>query len=112
MPHIGVRHEDIDSPPAKTRYLKPLLFDRLDGEGVVTLNLDLVPYRQALKVMDAGYRFAIRARPRKRYELTVRDDGDQAVSLVNSSQLGVDLHRVAEQLIGHAHCVLFDPLPW
>ena len=94
------------------RYLKPLLFDRLDGDGVCTLNLDLGPFRQAREVMDAGYRFAIRARPGKRYELTVRDDDDQAISLVNSSQLGVDLHRAAEQLIGHAHGLLFDPLPW
>ena len=94
------------------RFTKPLLFDRLDGDGVATLNLDLGPYRKARKVMDAGYRLAIRARPKKRYELTVRDGDDQAISLVLCGQLGLDLHRAAEQLIDHAHGVLFDPLPW
>ena len=93
------------------RFTKPLLFDRLDGPGVATLNLDLGPYRLARKVMDAGYRFTIRARPRKRYELTVRDGDDQAISLVASGQLGLELHQATEQLIDHAHGVLFDPLP-
>ena len=94
------------------KYLKPLLFDRLDGDGVCTLNLDLGPFRQAREVMDAGYRFAIRARPGKRYELTVRDGDDRAISLVECGQLGLELHAAAERLVRHAHSVLFDPLPW
>ena len=94
------------------RFTKPLPLDRLEGAGVVTLNLDLGPYRKARKVMDAGYRLAIRARPKKRCELTARDGDDQAISLVLCGQLGLDVHRAAEQMIDHAHGVLFDPLPW
>ena len=94
------------------RYLKPLLFDRLDGDGVCTLDLDLGPYRQARKVMDAGYRFAIRAGHGKRCELSVRDGDDKTVSLVTCSELGVELHQAAEQLISHAHKVLFGPRSW
>ena len=93
-------------------FLRPLLFEVIDGEGCVTLDQLEERYRQARKVMDAGYRFAIRARPRKCYELTVRDGDDQAISLVFTGEQGVALHEAAERLISHAHGVLFDPLPW
>ena len=106
-------------------HLSPVLFDVIDvidaagapgergaAQGVVTLNLSEKVYRQARKIMDAGHRLAIRARPKKRYELSVRDDGDQAVSLVTCGEMGVELHQAAERLISHAYGVLFDPLPW
>ena len=94
------------------RYTKPLLLDRLDGPGVVTLNLDLGAYHKAREVMDAGYRFAIRARPKYRFELTVRNADDQPISLATSGDLGLELHAAAETLIDQAFGVLFDPLPW
>ena len=94
------------------RFTRPLLFERLDGPGVATLNLYQEPYARARRIMDAGCRFAIRARKGKRYELSVRDAGDEPISLITSGQLGLELHQAAEQLIDHAYGVLFDPLPW
>ena len=73
-------------------HLSPLLFDVIEAagapgeggaaQGVVTLNLSEKGYHQARKIMDAGHRLAIRARAKKRYELSVRDGDDQAISLV------------------------------
>ena len=102
-------------------HTSPLLFEVIDGagdpgergaaQGVVTLNVSQRVYRQARKVMDT-HRLAIRARPKKRYELTVRDARDQAISAMASGNSGTELHTAAERLIEHAHGVLFDPLPW
>ena len=98
-------------------HTSPLLFDVIEGERgaaqtVVTLNVSQHVHRKARRVMDRGHRLAIRARPRKRYELTVRDPSDQALSLMASGNSGAELHTAAERLIEHAHGVLFDPLPW
>ena len=97
-------------------HMSPLLFDVIDGEGVVTLNVSQHVYRQARKVMDAGHRLAICPRPKKRYELSVRREhepmADQPISLTTSGNSGTELHQAAERLISHAHGVLFDPLPW
>ena len=98
-------------------HTSPLLFDVIEGERgaaqtVVTLNVSQRVYRQARKLMDHDHRLAIRARPKKRYELTVRDSRDQAISAMASGNSGSELHTAAERLIQHAHGVLFDPLPW
>ena len=107
-------------------HLSPLLFDVIDaagvsGEwgtarGVVTLDVPQSVYRQAHKVMDHGHRVAIRARPKKRYELSVRRDheplADQPITLTTSGNSGTELHTAAERLVAHAHSLLFDPLPW
>ena len=107
-------------------HLSPLLFGVIDAagapgergaaQGVVTLNLNEKVYRQARRVMDTGHRLAIRARPKKRYELSVCREheplADQPISLTTSGNSGSELHQAAERLIAHAHGVLFDPLPW
>jgi hypothetical protein len=63
--------------------------------------------------MDAVHRFAIRARPRKAYELTARRDHeslvDQSISLTMSGNAGMELHTAAKRLIDRAHGLLFDP---
>jgi hypothetical protein len=68
--------------------------------------------RPAEAVIGAGYRFAIRTRPNKRFELTVRNTDDEPISLTTCGELGIELHAAAEFLIDHAYGVLFDPLPW
>ena len=97
-------------------HTSPLLFDVLDGKGVVTLDMPQPVYRKARKVMDKGHRLAIRARPKQRYELSVRRENEpfvgQAITLTMSGNSGVELHDAAERLIEHAHGLLFDPLPW
>jgi hypothetical protein len=93
-------------------FLRPLLFENLSGEGVATINQPEEHSRKAHRVIGAGYRFAIRARPNRRFELTVRNTDDEPISLTTCGELGIELHAAAEFLIDHAYGVLFDPLPW
>jgi hypothetical protein len=83
------------------------------GDGEVTLDREQATYYQARKVMDASHRFAIRARPRKAYELTgLRDHEplvDQSISLTMSGAAGMELYTAAKHLIDRAHGLLFDP---
>jgi hypothetical protein len=97
-------------------YTSPLLFDVIDGQGAATLNVSQALYRQAREVMDRGHRLAIRARPKARFELSVRREyeplADHPITLTTSGNTGIELHDAAERLIAHAHSLLFDPLPW
>jgi hypothetical protein len=92
--------------------LRPLLFENLTGEGMATIDQSEEYHRKAHRVIGAGYHFAIRARPNKRFELTVRNAEDEPISLATCGELGIELHAAAELLIDHAYRVLFDPLPW
>jgi hypothetical protein len=93
-------------------FLRPLLFENLTGEGMATIDQSEEYHRKAHRVIGAGYHFAIRTRPNKRFELTVRNADNQAISLTTCGELGIELHAAAELLIDHAYRVLFDPLPW
>jgi hypothetical protein len=97
-------------------YTSPLLFDVIDGQGAATLNVSQKVYLQAHKIMDSGHRLTIRARPKSRFELSVRREheplADHPITLTTSGNTGIELHDAAERLIAHAHSLLFDPLPW
>ena len=82
------------------KYLKPLLFDRLDGEGVVTLNLDDDYYGKAQVILDEGYWFGLRALSQYRFELSVRDPFGKPVSQALSVGWACDV--TAEGLIDYA----------
>lgn len=55
------------------------MIDAAGALGEVTLDREQATYYPMRKVMDAGHRFAIRARPRNTFELTARRDHEPLI---------------------------------
>lgn len=94
--------------------IKHLQFERLDGPGVVSIEVPAALHRRAREIEALGARFCIaRGRGRCCWSLQLRGPcGDRLLACVDSDARGVALSAAIAGLVSYAHAVLFDPPPW